>query len=65
MWTAGGGAGRTVEVEGKVGTPVHWEDARVVILTNIFFDEVALSFVVKMSTEPIDGVGKGKRFNYL
>jgi hypothetical protein len=36
MWTAGGGAERMVKVEGKAGTPVHWEDARVVILTNIF-----------------------------
>ena len=65
MWATGGCAGRTVEIEGKAGTPVHWEDTRMVSLTNILFNEVTLSFVVEMGTESIDGVSKCERFNYL
>lgn len=65
MWTAGGCAGRTVEIEGKARTPIHWENARMVSLTNIRFDEITLPFVVEMSTEAIDGVSKCERFNYL
>ena len=58
MRTAGSSAWRSVKVEGETRTPVHGEDAGVIIFANIFFDEVAFSFVVEMGAKSIYRMGE-------